>query len=111
MNNFGESIISEFDQFYIWVTQIQPAYPKVANSSNINKVEFNWYWNGYNGIGEIYYFTATKTVCNVIGENFSNMTVNSNSKRKQPNGRSNCALYNDESLDELFTRILDIIKL
>lgn len=43
INNFGESILSEFDVFYIWVTEIQPAYPETANKQDINKVKFNWY--------------------------------------------------------------------
>ncbi len=111
INNFGKSILSEFDVFYIWVTAIQLAYPEIVNKPDINKVKFNWYWNGYNGIGEIHYFNNTKTVCNVFGENFSNMTILSNSKKQQPNGRSNCALYNDGSLEELFSRILNIIDL
>lgn len=111
INNFGESILSEFDVFYIWVTEIQPAYPEAVNKPDINKVKFNWYWNGYNGIGEIYYFNNTKTVCNEFGENFSNMTIHPNSKKQQPNGRSNCALYNDRSLEELFSRILNMIDL
>lgn len=34
------------------------------------------------------------------------MTISSNSKRQQPNGRHNCALYNDKSLEELFDIIL-----
>jgi hypothetical protein len=111
MNHFGESILSEFDVFYIWVTKIQPAYPETANKPDINKVNFNWHWNGYNGIGEIYYLNNTKTVCNVIGENSSNMTVLASSKKQQPNGRSNCALYNDDSLEKLFNRILNMIDL
>lgn len=111
INNFGESIMSEFDLFYIWVTKIQQAYPKTANKPNINKVKFNWHWNGYNGIGEIDYLINTKTVCNTAGENYSNMTVLASSKRQQRNGRSDCALYNDKSLEELFNRILNMIDL
>ena len=111
MNSFGESILSEFDLFHIWVTDIHRAYPDTANKPDIYKVKFNWVWNGYSGYGEIDYDNNIKTVCNVVGENFSNMTVCSNSKRQQPNGRSNCALYNDESLEELFNRILNMIDL
>jgi len=111
MNRFGESILNEFDLFYIWVTDIHRAYSDTTNKPDVYKVKFNWAWNGYNGYGEIYYLNSTKTVCNEFGENFSNMTVHSTSKRKPPNGRSNCALHNDNSLEELFNRILNMIDL
>lgn len=111
MNNFGESILSEFDLFHIWITDIHRAYPDTVNKPDIYKVKFNWVWNGYNGYGEIDYYRSTNTVCNSFGENFSNMTVHPNSKRQQSNGRSNCALYNDKSLEELFDRILNMINL
>lgn len=110
-NKFGESILNDFDLFYIWVNEINLAYPKSAGKTNINKLKFRWYWNNYNGHGEICYFNDSKKLCNQFGENFSNMTIDSNSKKQQANNRHNCALYNDKSLAELFIKILDMVDL
>ena len=38
------------------------------------------------------------------------MTVSSNSQRKQPNGRDDCALYNDPTLVPLFNDMLLKLK-
>ena len=75
------------------------------------QVNFNWTWNGYEGYGEIDFFKSTSLLCNSFGENFSNMTVSSKSKKQQPNGRNNCALYNDDSLSQLFESMLSKIDL
>jgi hypothetical protein len=107
MNRFGESILSELDSFTFYVTDIYQKYPPgPCNNPDVYKLLFNWNWNGYNGYGEIHFFKSSHELCNKFGENESSMTVHSNSKRQQPNGRSNCALYNDASLEPLFCLIL-----
>lgn len=67
------------------------------------KRRFHWYQDDI--------IDNAKKLCNHFGENFSNMTISSNSKRQQPNGRHNCALYNDSSLAILFQKILELINL
>ena len=112
MNRFGESILSAFDLFYYSVKTIHQKYPNNKNNdSDVFQVNFNWTWNGYEGYGEIDFFKSTSLLCNKFGENFSNMTVSSKSKKQQPNGRNNCALYNDDSLSQLFELMLSKIDL
>lgn len=112
MNRFGESILSEFELFYYSIKTIHQKYPNnPKNDSDVYQVRFNWTWNGYEGYGEIDFFKSTSRLCNRFGENFSNMTVSSKSKKQQPNGRNNCALYNDDSLGQLFELMLSKIDL
>ena len=107
MNSFGESILGEFDLFYYSIRSIHQKYPKNSgNNLNIYRVKFDWTWNGYEGYGEIDFDKTTSRLCNTLGEDESNMTISSKSKRQQPNGRHNCALYNDGSLSQLFELIL-----
>ncbi|MFA7204588.1 MAG: hypothetical protein WC188_12875 [Candidatus Caldatribacteriota bacterium] len=110
-NRFGESILSEFELFTLWINNIHFAYHSSVGKPNVIKVYFRWSWNDYIGIGEIYYYHDTKKLCNHFGENSSNMTISSNSKRQQSNGKHNCALYNDSSLARLFQKILEMINL
>lgn len=106
-NRFGESIMSEFNLFHYSVDKIHPKYSNSSEKDpDIYQVKFTWSWNGYDGYGEIDFFKSTITLCKEFGENFSSMTVSSNSKRQQPNGRSTCSLYNDSSLIPLFELIL-----
>lgn len=112
MNRFGECILSEIDLFHYSVKGIHQKYPNNSNNDlNVYQVKFDWTWNGYEGFGEIDFYKQTATLCNKFGENFSNMTVSSKSKRQQPNGRHNCALYNDSSLSQLFELMLSQINL
>lgn len=112
INRFGESILSEFDLFSYSIKTIHQKYPNNKNTdSDVYQVNFNWTWNGYEGYGEIDFFKSTSLLCNSSGENFSNMTVSSKSKKQQPNGRNNCALYNDDSLSQLFESMLSKIDL
>lgn len=112
INRFGESILSEFDLFSYSVKTIHQKYPNNKNTdSDVYQVNFNWTWNGYEGYGEIDFFKRTSLLCNRFGENFSNMTISSKSKKQQPNGRNNCALYNDDSLSRLFESMLSKIDL
>ena len=112
INRFGESILSEFDFFSYSVKTIHQKYPNNKNTdSDVYQVNFNWTWNGYEGYGEIDFFKSTSLLCNSFGENFSNMTVSSKSKKQQSNGRNNCALYNDDSLSQLFESMLSKIDL
>ena len=112
MNNFGECILSEIDLFNYSVKNIHQKYPNGSNNDpDVYVVYFSWTWNGYEGFGEIEFYKQTSTLCNKFGENFSNMTVSSKSQRQQPNGRSNCALYNDSSLSKLFELMLSQIDL
>lgn len=111
-NRFGESILGEFDLFHYSVKGIHQKYPNHPNNDpNVYQVRFDWTWNGYEGYGEIDFYKSTSELCNRFGENFSNMTVSSKSRRQQPNGRNNCALYNDSSLSRLFELILSQIDL
>lgn len=112
INRFGESILSEFDLFSYSIKTIHQKYPNNKNTdSDVYQVNFNWTWNGYEGYGEIDFFKSTSLLCNSFGENFSNMTVSSKSKKQQLNGRNNCALYNDDSLSQLFESMLSKIDL
>lgn len=112
MHRFGECILSEIELFNYSVKNIHQKYPNNPNNdSDVYQVKFNWTWNGYEGYGEIDFYKRTSTLCNKTGENYSNMTVSSKSKRQQPNGRNNCALYNDSSLNQLFEFILSQINL
>ena len=107
MNRFGESILSEYELFEYCFTEIHPKYPETSeNDPDVYRATFVWSWNGYSGFGEIDFYKSQKCLCNIYGENTSNMTVSSSSKRQQPNGRGNCALYNDPSLAELFSKML-----
>lgn len=112
MNKFGECILNEIELFNYSVKKIHQKYPNQPNNDpNVYRVKFNWIWNGYEGYGEIDFYKQNATLCNKFGENFSNMTVSPRSKRQQPNGRRNCALYNDSSLSKLFDLILSQIDL
>lgn len=111
-NRFGESILSEYDLFDFKFTMVHQKYPNnPQNNSDVYQAHFNWSWNGYSGYGELDFYRSNMCVCNTFGENFSNMTVASNSKKQQPNGRSNCALYNDPSLEGLFSRMLPFVDM
>lgn len=110
-NKFGYSILNDFELFYMWVENIYYAYPKSNNKENVVKVQFRWFWNNYNGKGEVFYYFDTKTLCNKFGENNSSLTISSNSKRQQINGRHTCSLYNDQTMVELFNKILNMIDL
>ena len=112
MNRFGESILSELDLFYYSIKTIRQKYPNNPNNdSDVYQVSFNWTWNGYEGNGQIDYFKSTSSLCNKFGENESQLSISSKSKRKQPNGRNTCSLYNDKSLSPLFELILSKIDL
>lgn len=112
MNRFGESIMGEYDLFYYRIRDIHRKYPDdFKDKEDVFQVKFDWVWNGYEGYGSIDYFKSTEYLCNEFGENESNMTIDSKSKRKQPNGRDNCALYNDPSLAPLFELMLSQINL
>lgn len=112
MNRFGECILSEIDLFNYSVEAIHQKYPNLPNNdSNVYQVNFNWTWNGFEGYGEIDFYKRSAKLCNKPGEDLSNMTVSSKSKRQQPNGRQNCALYNDDSLGQLFELMLSQINL
>lgn len=107
MNRFGESIRCEIESFNFAVKRIKQKYPpNPENNPDVFRLYFKWKWNGYNGYGEIDFFKSTSSLCNIFGENESSMTVNSESKRQQINGRNNSALYNDSSLVEIFNLIL-----
>ena len=107
MNNFGESIFSEIELLKFDFNCIHQKYPQEdIGKSDICKASFNWSWNGYDGYGEIDFNKSNMKVCNQFGENFSNMTISSKSKKQQQNGRNNCALYNDQSLEDLFNLML-----
>ncbi len=107
MNRFGESIREEYELYsYKFEGMPERAYPHNNEKSNILFIKFTWSWNGYSGIGEIYYHSDNYTLCNEDGENFSHMMVLSDSCRKQVNGRNDCALYNDSSLASIFSDML-----
>ncbi len=105
-NRFGESILSEFDLFNFEFKHIYQRYPAKDSRQDICRAWFEWSWNGYKGYGEVDFYKSTNTVCNEKGENLSNMTIASYSQKQQVNGRSNCALYNDKSLEDLFNIML-----
>lgn len=112
MNQFGECILSEYELFDYKFTTVHQKYPNNAeNDPDVYQAHFNWSWNGYSGYGDIDFYKSKKRLCNTFGENFSNMTVASYSKKQQPNGRDNCALYNDSSLEELFNKMLYFVDL
>ncbi len=112
MNRFGESIMGEYDLFYYRIRDIHRKYSDdLKDKEDIFQVKFDWVWNGYEGYGLIDYFKSAKVLCNIFGENESNMTIDSKSKRKQPNGRHTCSLYNDPSLASLFELMLSKINL
>ena len=112
MNRFGESILSEFDLFYYSIKSIHQKYPNNPNNdSDVYQVIFYWTWNGYEGCGKIDFYKSTSSLCSKFGENESEMSLSSNSKRIQPNGRNTCSLYNDKSLSQLFELILSKINL
>lgn len=112
MNRFGESILSELDSFYYFVKAVHQKYQNSPNNNeDVFQVDFNWTWNGYEGYGEIDYYKHNSMLCNTLGENFSNMTVSSKSIKQQPDGRNNCALYNDAKLGQLFELMLSQINL
>ena len=112
MNRFGESILSEFELFYYSIKTIHQKYPNTPNNdSDVYQVRLNWIWNGYEGYGQIDYYKSTSSLCNKFGENESELSISSKSKRKQPNGRNTCSLYNDKSLSRLFELILSKINL
>jgi hypothetical protein len=100
------------DLFYYSIKAIRQKYPNNPNNdSDVYQVNFNWTWNGYEGCGKIDFYKSTSSLCNKFGENESEMSISSNSKRKQPNGRNTCSLYNDKSLSQLFELILSKINL
>lgn len=112
MNRFGESILSEFELFYYSIKTIHQKYPNNPNNdSDVYQVRLNWIWNGYEGYGQIDYYKSTSSLCNKFGENESELFISSKSKRKLPNGRNTCSLYNDKSLSRLFELILSKINL
>lgn len=112
INRFGESIMGEYDLFYYRIRNIHRKYPDdLKDKEDVFQVKFDWVWNGYEGVGTIDYFKSTKSLCNKTGENESNMTINSKSKRQQANGRHTCSLYNDPSLALLFELMLSQINL
>lgn len=107
MNRFGECILDEIDLFSYSIKNIHQKYPTDKNNDpDVYRMVFSWAWNGYDGYGDIDFYKHSSMLCNVFGENESSMTVSSRSQRQQPNGRSNCALYNDSSLKPLFELIL-----
>ena len=111
INRFGESILSEIESYrYSFDGAPVRAYPQMKEKANIMKIRFAWSWNNYSGYGELYFKENTYELCNEFGENFSHMTVSSDSRRQQPNGRNDCALYNDKVLAELFTRMLSELR-
>ena len=108
MNQFGESILSELDLLQFNFKGVHQKYPQDdIRNLDVCTVEFDWAWNGYDGYGKIDFYKSSMTVCNQFGENFSNMTISSKSRRQQQNGRHNCALYNDQSLENLFNYMLE----
>lgn len=112
MNCFGECILDEYDLFEYRFTTVHQKYPaNPKNNPDVYQAHFEWSWNSYSGYGELDFYRSNMRVCNTFGENSSNMTVTSYSKKQQPNGRSNCALYNDPSLEGLFYRMLPSLDL
>ena len=111
INRFGESILSEIEVYrYSFEGVPVRAYPQIEEKADIMKIRFVWSWNNYSGYGELYFKSNSYELCNEFGENFSHMTVSSASRRQQPNGRNDCALYNDRVLAELFTNMLSALK-
>ena len=111
MNLFGECILQEYE--YYGFKYIDKPVFKVKEDDSEDKywnIRFIWTWNGYSGHGSIDFKknnNNTYSVCNEFGNNFSFLEVFDNSKRKQPNGRNNCSLYNDQGLETLFNRMLN----
>lgn len=106
-NRFGECILNEIDSFTFFVKDIYQKYPlHPDNDPDVFRLFFTWDWNGYTGYGQIDFYRSKSILCNKFGENESSMTVHSESKRQQPNGRSTCSLYNDQSLELLFNLII-----
>ena len=99
--DFGRKIMSEIELFDFEPLSI---IPKNANKSNIYSLSFSWSWNGYCGYGNIDYDSNTNEVCNEFGENFSKLTIDSNSLKQAQKYVSE--LYNDKDLLPLFTMIL-----
>ena len=106
--DFGTKILSEIENFDFDVQSIRPKYPDNSDKQNIMKLCFRWFWNDYDGYGEIDFDAKTNKVCNQIGENFSQMTVKSTSKRQAQKHVSE--LYNDRSLEGLFNYIISQSK-
>ena len=108
MNQFAECILEQYDLFeFRFSEQPKAKYPPTnIEKSNVWMAKFEWSWNGYTGYGEIHFNKETYELCNEFGENFSNMTVRSDSPRPASGGRNNCALYNDKAMAELFARML-----
>ena len=109
---FGESILSEYESFNYKVKCIhQKGSPDSIIDPDIYRIEFDWAWNGYEGYGAIDFYKSTSLLCNTQGNQDSNMTIASWSRRKQINGRNNCPLYNDASLAYIFDKMLLAIDL
>lgn len=107
MNKFGESILDEIELFTYHVKDIHRKYPdNPDNNMDVYTLFFNWAWNGYEGFGKIDFYQSSFTLCNVFGENESQLSISSSSKKQQPNGRSTCSLYNDQTLVPLLNMIL-----
>jgi len=107
MNRFGDSIMSEIDLFTYSVIDIHRKYPERPNNDmDVYQVNLRWSWNGFTGYGDICFYMSTGELCNVLCENDSTLTIASDSRRQQPNGRSSCSLYNDPSMVPLLDMIL-----
>ncbi len=104
---FGESILGEYESFKYEVKCIhQKGSPSSIIDPDIYRIEFDWKWNGYEGYGAIDFYKSTSLLCNAQGNQESNMTIASWSRKKQINGRDNCPLYNDPSLAYIFETML-----
>lgn len=107
INRFGESILSDIEPFTYKINTIsRDTAPEHQNNPDKYNLIFDWIWNDYNGVGKIEFYLKNLQLRNEFGDNFSYMQVNSESKRKQENGRRTCSLYNDPSLVQLFEKIL-----
>jgi len=107
INRFGECILSDIDSFTFFAKDIHQKYlPHPNNDPDVYSLLFKWCWNGYTGYGQIDFYRSNSTLCNIFGENESSITIHSESKRQQPNGRATCSLYNDQSLKPLFNLII-----
>lgn len=96
-NQFGESILADYDSFKFEIKSGKPIF----NSNELVELLFDWSWNNYFGYGSI---IINKNNADINDD--SSMTVSSKSPRQQVNGRNTCSQYNDRALKDLFMKML-----
>lgn len=101
MNRFAECILSDYENFSFKVKEIK----KHFSDDKVHELTFDWEWNGYSGFGYINFTENGVDIDNVQCRD-SSMTVGSNSRRQQENGRHTCSLYNDHLMQELFEKMI-----